>query len=180
MMSCHARRQQGVTLLITLVMLVMLTLFAITMAGTSIVSLRIVGNQQFRSEARSAAQLGVEHMISRNFPAAMPTTSTSVTVDIDGDGATDYTAVVPVPVCINAQAIKLASLDINNENDKPCFTSGASQNSGTLPAASGGGDSLCSNTRWDVSSSVNDAFSSASVTLHQGVGVRVGPGASCP
>lgn len=179
-LSFH-KRQQGVTLLITLIMLVMLTLFALTMAGTSIVNLRIVGNQQFHTEARTAAQLGIEYMISKNFPAAMPTSDTIVAVDINGDGTADYNATVAVPTCLNAQAIKLASLDITNPNDNACFTSGASQNSGTLPAATGGGDSLCANTRWDIRSSVADtALSKATVAIHQGVGVRAAANTVCP
>lgn len=174
------KRQQGVTLLISLIMLVVLTLFVLAMVNTSIVNLRIVGNQQFRIEGRSAAQLGIEYMISKNFTSPLPTGNTNVAVDINGDGTSDYNAVVAVPQCINAKAIKLAELDITNAVDKPCFTSGASHQSGLLPGGTTGGDSLCSNTQWELASSVNDTFSKAKVTIHQGVGIRVGLGTNCP
>lgn len=175
------KRQQGVTLLISLIMLVVLTLFVLAMVNTSIVNLRIVGNQQFRVEGRSAAQLGIEYMISKNFTSPLPTGPTEVLIDINGDGANDYKAVVAVPQCINARAIKLAELDINNTLDKPCFTSGASQQSGLLPGGATGGNSLCSNTQWELTSSVDDTgFSSAKVIIHQGVGIRVGLGTNCP
>ncbi len=65
-MSDHsmARKQRGATLFIALIMLVMLTLFALSAIGLSNVNLRIVGNQQVQKMMDAAAQDGIEQSMS--------------------------------------------------------------------------------------------------------------------
>ena len=148
-------RESGATLLISLVMLVVLTLFALTAINLSTTNLRIVGNMQRQLEASAAAQMAIEQIIGdiSNFEAA-PTTSQTVAIDLNNDGTTDFSVIVSPPACrymANAPGYSLA------------FSGSAPQN-----------------TFWDIQATATDSLSGASVTVHQGVKVLLGAGATCP
>lgn len=85
-------KQRGATLLVSLVMLVVLTLFVLSAINLTNVNLRIVGNMQIHKEIQAAAQMGIEKTIA--VPLTTATTEPDVTVDINHDGVTDYTAKV--------------------------------------------------------------------------------------
>jgi len=176
----HLRtRQRGAVLVVALVMLVLLTLFVLSILNMSNVNLRVAGNNQARNQALAAAQQAIEYVSSFNFTTA-PAAST-VNVDINGDGTNDFAVAVDKPVCMNSVPIKTTELDIGIPADVACFASSASTTSGILPAATGG-NSLCSNTQWDLRATVQDSGSSGSqtnATVHQGVGVRVPIGTTC-
>lgn len=81
--------QRGATLLVSLIMLVVLTLFVISAINLTNVNLRIVGNMQIQKEIEAAAQQAIEKVISTS---AM--TTGDVPVDINHDGTPDYSATV--------------------------------------------------------------------------------------
>lgn len=85
-------KQRGATLLVSLVMLVVLTLFVLSAINLTNVNLRIVGNMQIHKEIQAAAQMGIEKIIA--VPLTTATTEPDVPVDINNDGKTDYTAKV--------------------------------------------------------------------------------------
>jgi Tfp pilus assembly protein PilX len=148
-------RQRGATLLISLIMLVVLTLFALSAINLSTSNLRIVGNMQRQLEATAAAQMAIEQIIGNisNFTAA-PTTSQTVAIDLNNDGATDFSVIVSPPSCkytANAPGYSLS------------FSGSAPQN-----------------TMWDIQAVATDNLSGASVTVHQGIKVLLGAGATCP
>jgi len=58
------RRQRGATLLVALIMLVMLTLFAVSMIRSGNVGLKVVGNQQTQKLMEAAAQQAIEQVVS--------------------------------------------------------------------------------------------------------------------
>ena len=169
-------RQSGSTLIVSLVLLVMLTLFVVTVINTTNVNSRIAGNMQAQTEAQAAAQQGIEQTISTNF-TTNPQPAT-IAVDINNDGKTDYTANVAQPACTAIIPIKQVELDYKNPLDQPCFGSGAVGSAGIVGVGSGG-DSLCATSNWDVSSGVTDAATGANVAVHQGVQVRVLVGTTC-
>ena len=75
--------------------------------------------------------------------------------------------------------LKTVQLNINIPEDAACFASGAAQNAGIV-GAGGGGNSDCSNTQWDLSATTTDnANSGATVSVHQGIGMRVAIGTTC-
>jgi len=164
--------QRGIILLVTLVMTVLLTLFALAAVNLSSINLRLAGNEQARSESIAAAQLAIEQVATTNFPAnPQPVT---VNVDVNRDGGADYGVAVAKPVCL-----KTVQLNINIPEDAACFASGAAQNAGIV-GAGGGGNSDCSNTQWDLSATTTDnANSGATVSVHQGIGMRVAIGTTC-
>lgn len=191
-------RQQGATLLVTLVMLIMLTLFAVSAMNTSTDNMKMVGNMQERAEAFDAAQSTIELTISTpQFtvtplnavpnPCGLPNTTC---VDVNGDGINDLeTRLTPAPRCVLARAIKSTELVITGptSEDVAC-TKGQQQGTFAVAGASDQGNSACANTVWDITaqtvragSSVTDTDISSTVT--QGIGVRIPElemAANCP
>lgn len=171
--------QRGATLLIALIMLVLLTLFAVSALKTSTTSLKVVGNMQSATEAMNAAQEAIETVIST--PVFISTPSNAVLnpcgaantlcTDINGDGTTDYTTqLTPAPSCVSKQTIKISELNLSNSDDVGC-TTGQAQTFGVSGANTG--DSLCASTVWEVTAVSTGATTGASVTVTQGVGVRI-------
>lgn len=180
------QKQTGATLLVALVMLVVLTLFAITAINFTNVNTKIVGNQQFKKEAETAAQQAIEQIISTDFTTNP--LATDVNIDINNDGTTDYVVKVAKPVCLTTKAIQLLELDITNTDDQACFKSAKGTTTGLVGSAgsgSSGGNSLCSNSQWDVQATVTDSGSTGSSgsgaksVLHQGIAKRVAVGTPC-
>jgi Tfp pilus assembly protein PilX len=100
--------QRGVTLLIVLIMLVVLTLFGITAVNLSTSNLQVVGNMQLRKNNEAVANQAVESMLSSinyfNNPALalVYTAPTGYTVTADNRvclfaaPASGYSAVQPI------------------------------------------------------------------------------------
>ncbi|MBI3479423.1 MAG: pilus assembly PilX N-terminal domain-containing protein [Nitrosomonadales bacterium] len=175
------KAQRGSTLLVALIMLVLLTLIAVSAINSTTNSIQIVGNAQFRDEARSISQQAIEMVISSDFtpsPAA-----SSIAVDINKDGRIDYTANVSAPACTGSAPLLNSSLDRTNPLDQPCFSSSAAGQTGIMyvsgvPATTG--TSWCLLQQWDIWATVNDSSSTgAKVDVHQGVGMRVPAGTMC-
>ena len=177
------QRQAGATLLVALVMLVVLTLFAITAINFTNINTKIVGNQQFKKEAEAAAQQAIEQIISADF-TTNPLAS-DVNIDINNDGINDYIVKVAKPACLTAKPILLLELDIAIPDDQACFKSAKGTTTGFVSTASGAGNSLCSNTQWNVQATVTDsgatgsAGSGAKAVVHQGISKRVAAGTPC-
>lgn len=179
-MMVSKRRQQGATLFVALIMLVVLTLFAVTAINLSNTNLRIAGNMQAIAEAEAAAQQAIEQVVSNNFTANP--VAQNIPIDINNDGTADYTASIPKPTCQSSKPLRNVDLDSSIAADAKCLGSGAVSNSGIVSIASGGTgtqQSWCYKQQWDVQASVTDSRTGASVTLHQGVFVRVPAGTGC-
>ena len=176
-------RQRGATLIVALIMLVMLTLFALSAMNSSNTSLKIASNTQSRVEVAAATQQEIDKALSVDFTANPAAVAGSKPIDINRDGVTDYNVVVAVPTCISIVPIASSSLDITKPADAACFGSGTTMTSGLVTAGKAGGgtsaNSLCSNTQWEISASTTDPLSGASISIHQGVAVRVTAGTSC-
>src|SRR3989338_8747138 len=122
-----AHKQQGSTLLVALVMLMLLTLIAISAMNSTTTSIQVVGNAQFREEAGAAAQQGIESIISNNFTVNPVASSVAVTF-----GVATYTAAVSTPACISSVALTNEDLDPTDPNDSPCLGSGSASNTGIV------------------------------------------------
>ena len=168
--AMHAQR--GAALVMTAIMLVLLTLFALAVINMSTVNLRVAHNEQTRSESVAAAQRALEQVASTNFPANPQ--PLNVAVDINNDGTADYNVAVAKPVCKNAVPIKNVELVITQPSDVACFASSA------VGGAGASGLSVCANTQWDISATATDtANTGATVTVHQGIGQRVPIDTTC-
>ena len=187
-MRICARRQRGATLLVALIMLVLLTMFAISSLNTSNTNLKVVGNMQARTEATNVAQEAIETTLSTTQFITNPSNAVLnpcggpniLCTDINGDGTNDYTTVLnPAPRCVTVKPLKNAQLNLSNAEDLGC-SAGQQQTFGVAGAVTG--DSLCSNTVWEINAVTTGAGSGASVSLTQGVGVRISTddaGSSC-
>lgn len=177
------RRQRGFTLVTTLIFLAIFMLMAISLAGTSMINTRIAANEQYRLEARTVAQQGIEFVLSQPFTVTPITAVTNVPIDVNGDGKTDFTANVDKPVCFATAPVLNQNLNPADPNDIGCMFSTAGQDTGILlPSGAAVGQPPCQSTQWDVTSRVSDpSGTAASVVLHQGVSVRTLKNAAlCP
>ena len=167
------RSQRGTSLLVGLVMLVLLTLMAISAFESSNINLRVVGNMQQRQETLSAAQTAIETLLSSAafIIIASPPAPVSVTLN----GAAYDVAFTPAPSCVSTVDIPTEDLNPLNAEDLKCIPSAAIQQSGILITGAPLPPSYCSNTRWKVtaSASPNALGTGAVTTLEQGVAVRV-------
>ena len=148
------QRQQGSTLLVSLIFLVVITLFGVSAVNTSNLNLRIAANTQFQQQALAAAQLGIEKALGSVTTFTAPSVQTMM-LDVNKDGATDYTASVSAATCLSSKAASGYSAEY-------CAT-------GACP----------NDTNWELVSTVNDTATGAKVTLRQGVKVRLPSSATC-
>ena len=144
-MTLDKNKQSGATLLVSLVMLVVLTLFVVSSINLTNVNLRIAGNMQAQTEASAAAQHVIEQAISSNSTFANYATAQTINVDINHDGTNDYNVTLLPRKCLG-------------EKLSPSSAAGANIY-----------DSV-----WEVSATVTDSRTGAKVTQHQGVAVTAG------
>ena len=169
--------QGGAVLVVSLIMLVLVTLFALASINMSTVNLRMTANSQIRAEAVAAAQQAIEEVISKDFPANPQATTTSVA--IPNTTTATYTVSIAAPECKNVIVLKMIELDISKSDDAACFVSGAVANAGIAPPPSAG-NSVCASRQWEVPATVGDPdVSGTAVTVHQGLGQRVVVGTTC-
>lgn len=142
-------------MLVGLIMLVLITLIAVSAIESSSSSIQVVGNAQFREEATAAAQQAIENVISSSAFTITPPAPQNI--DINNDGTSDYTVTFsPTPSCSKYSAVDAAT-EVGLPKD--CY---------------GSGGPYCFRTFWDVTAAVDDATTGAKVTVHQGVRMLVG------
>lgn len=147
-----AARQRGITLIVGLIMLVMVTLLVISAFTLSGGNLKAVGNMQFRNEAIAAANIAIEQTLGSPFTTV--NSPNSINVDIDQDNTVDYVVDVAAPACIQAPPAPV---------DLPAL-SGVSSN---IPNTS---DYL---TLWEITATVTSQATGASVVVKQGINQRL-------
>ncbi|HEX5091643.1 MAG TPA: PilX N-terminal domain-containing pilus assembly protein [Burkholderiales bacterium] len=173
------RSQRGATLIVALILLVLLTLFALSSLNSANTSLKVTGNMQAKTEALNAAQEAIETVISTPQFIADPANAVinpcgaanTLCTDVTGDGQPEYTTtLVPKPACVSVKPIKNETLNLGNPEDLGCST-GQQQQFGIAGAATG--NSLCSSSIWEVTAQAVSGSNGATVTVRQGVGVRI-------
>ncbi|HQS36681.1 MAG: hypothetical protein B7Y16_07680 [Methylotenera sp. 24-45-7] len=141
-------KQSGITLLMGMIMLVLITLMVTSAFMLSNTNLRAVGNMQAKDEAIAAANLAIEQVLSSPFTVS-PVAET-VEVDINNDGTPDYTVSIAKPECI------AVSVD----------TQGAKSS-----VALAGMTISSWNSVWDIVAEVNDNKTGAKTAVNAGVRV---------
>ena len=175
-MRMGPRRQKGVTLVIALIFLAVITFLATSMLGTTSANLKVVGNMQSRGEALDAAQRAIESVISTtrfigNAADAVPTpcgAANTLCTDLNGDGRPDYiTRLEPAPTCVSARIVKVNELSLSSAEDLGCWAEEAGQFGGA------NGDTLCANTGWEITAETRSTSSRTKVTVTQGLTIRL-------
>jgi hypothetical protein len=156
-------RQQGVTLIIGMIMLILITLMVTTTFNLSSTNLKSVGNMQSRNESIAAANKAIEEVIGsrdgfRTGFSVVPS-ARDIKYDINNDGVDDYLVAVAAPVCIQ-------STEVAGSSSEGACTSA------TLEGFSGCGTTNYS-TLWDIDATVTDAASGATVRVRQGMRVEL-------
>lgn len=173
--------QAGMTLVIALVMLVVLTLLVVSAVRFGNINLRVAGNVQSEAEASAAAQVAVESTVatmaaSSNISsiAAQPALAVST-------GGRTYTVNVKAPNCIFSKQVRTDTLDPTKAADRVCFEGSDQDKLITATGALSATPSACKDQQWDVVAQVADTNQSeAAVTMLQGAAVRVGAQVVCP
>ena len=163
----HPRhRQRGMTLLVAMIILVMITLLAVSAYRVSNTNLKIVGSMQGRQEGVSAAQAVIEQVLSSiqftRTPAAVA--SQHWGIDMNGDSKEDYDVKLsPIPRCVRTAPVvlgtKIAIADL------PCV--------GSAVLGKAHISAYCSDTIWEITATTQDKLTGANTTVRQGVAVRV-------
>jgi Tfp pilus assembly protein PilX len=178
-------RQQGVTMIVSLIMLILITLLAVASFRLGKSDLQIAGNMQQRKQALSAAQQTIEQVISSTQFTTTPTNAlpnpcggvaNTACVDVNGDGVIDINVGI-VMLCSAIEPILTSTLNLSNPNDAGCAV-GAGQNTGVAGASTN--NSMCSNSIWDAQATATDVVTNAQYVIDQGVAIRVPSSSVCP
>lgn len=168
----HIGRQQGMVMLIAVVMLLAVTLMI--MAASNLVqnNLKVVQNTESREKTRYAAIAAIEEAISSNRFAGNPTNIFTVSCgvpnqrcyDADGDGdatvVDDITVLVDPPSCVMVSPLKNSELrPYLYPAEATCF----------LPLAV---YSLCADSVWEFRAVATDVVTGAEVVVRQGVSIK--------
>lgn len=177
--------QRGAALIVSLIMLLLITILAVTAFRLGKSNLQIIGNVQQREQAIDAAQLAIDQVISSvQFtltPANAVQNPCNGTPDLvcaaaTGGSGTDIDVKVD-PTCDSIQPIPVTALNFADPNDAGCLV-GANQNFGV--AGSGNNNSMCANSVWNINATATDNVTGATATVDEGAGVRVSSVTTCP
>lgn len=145
------RRQRGITLMVVMVMLVVLTLFGIAGINVSTSNLQVVGNMQSRKSNEAVALQFVETTLSSiaNFRAPTATVAFACPTGYD---------------CDNLPAGETAPMV--NPSRRCLFNAPAAGYSAVQPI-------VPEDTNWEMRVRIDDTVSGATTTITQGVRIRM-------
>ncbi len=189
-----ASRQQGLVLVIALIMLLAVTLMVVSASNLVQANLKVVQNAESRELARAAALAALEEAMSDRRFADTPDaifSNTSVScvnvaglgdvvgqcvTDYNGDGQDDVTVSVDRPICVSVTVRTNDSFDYLAPTGGDFWTC---QRKGPL--------SRCADAVWEFRATATDDATGASVFVRQGVAILTkyndvgfGPGSKCP
>jgi type II secretory pathway pseudopilin PulG len=181
MTSPALRRQRGMTLIVALVMLVMITLLAMSTFNLGKSSIQVVNNMQNRDEGIAASRRVLDEAMSgtRFFETpedalANPCANSNQRChDINGDATTDIVTTLSQPSCVKARSIKSTELDLSNTEDQGCSLGTQQGGFGMAGSSAVTGNSMCADTTWEMMATSQDQLVQSKVDVVQGVGVRV-------
>jgi Tfp pilus assembly protein PilX len=185
----YPARQQGMTLVVGLIMLVLITLATVASYNIGKTSLGIVGNMQNRNEATTAANNTIQEALSTTRLFTNPDdilgnacggVANRRCVDVNGDGVNDITVdLTPTPTCVQARTILNAELRPELESGVTAVSQNAANcMQGTTQGIFGiegvpTGNSICANSVWEIVAVSTDAVTGSTVTVTEGAAVRV-------
>jgi hypothetical protein len=174
------QKQAGITLVVSLVMLVVLTLLVVSAIRFGNINLKISGNAQTEAEAAAATQVAIEKTLVDIAAAAKIDTIAAQPAMVVSTGGQSYKVSVNKPVCTLSKNIVNSDLDPSKAGDRPCFE-GAD---GDGPVGPDGRKiqppTACKDQQWDVSASLVADESGAQVRMLQGLALRVPAQVQCP
>ena len=162
-------RQGGMTLLVSLIMLTVLTLFAVTAIRTGNIGFRIVGNQQAQKLMEAAAKQAIEQTVSNlgNFDAGTPIAPSNTVAQRICVNANSGDPVVAIPPATCASGTQVDVAPVRCISTKRSLYDSLTQATATY------------DNTWEIVSTVTDSLTGAKATYHQGVKIRMLSN-SCP
>ena len=180
-MFANKNKQQGATLLVGMVMLVVLTLLVVFSLRSGNTNLRIAGNMQSQAEAAAATQQVIEQVLENLSLPATDISLVNAQTIVVANGNSNYTVQVETMAnkCIFTAPVLNSQLDPSKANDTPCFASvdndAAVTSGGTLTTQ----PPSCNTQQWEIAAEATDSVSGAKVAQVQGVTVRVPSTVTC-
>ena len=180
MKSKSIEYQSGITLVMSLIMLVVLTLLVVSAIRFGNINLKIAGNAQTEVESTAAAQVGIEKMLDTvNAADKVDLVPAQPNLNVSTGGVT-YNVNVAKPACVFSKNIPTTQLDPTKPGDKLCFEAPdvdapLGPDGKPLPKAT-----ACKDQQWDVAASISDQPTGAKVNMLQGVSLRVAAQVQCP
>jgi Tfp pilus assembly protein PilX len=172
--------QRGITLVVSLIMLIVLTLLVVSAIRFGNINLKISGNAQTDAEASAAAQVGVEQMVQAVVAADKIDSVPATPALVVSTGGTQYTVNVSKPACILSKNVVTTDLDPTKATDVPCFEGSDTEKLVSATGSLTSSPTACKDQQWDIAATVADASSGASVNMLQGVALRVPAQVQCP
>ena len=174
-------RQSGMTLVVALVMLVLITLLAMTTFNLGKSSIQVVNNMQNRDEGIAASRRVLDEAMSgtRFFEtpadalAAPCQESNKRCSDVNGDGINDIVTTLTKPACVKVKKIKTQELDLEKKEDQGCSVGTQQGTFGMANSNAVTGNSMCAESTWEMTAISEDQQVQSRVEVVQGVGVRI-------
>ena len=160
-------RQQGMVLLIALIMLLAITLMIVTASNLVQTNLKVVHNMESREQARYSALAAIEEALSSDRFTSSPDNMFTVSCEVpnqkcydaNGDGTTDVRVLVNAPSCVMVSPKKNSELrPYLYPAEATCY----------LPATV---YSMCADSVWEFQATATDAVTGAEVVVRQGVSI---------
>ncbi len=178
----YPRRQRGMTLLVGLVMLVLMTLVALAAMRMTTTHLQVIGNEQFHDEAEAAANFVLDQVATdSNFVTTYAQAAGQVFPSVSV-GQSSYQVTVPKMTCKRFRAVKNSELvtrvggqDTITAANQACIAGQGSTTTTIVGGIAGGGAgaSLCATVLWDVEAQVGpDPVTGATADMHMGLELR--------
>ena len=177
-------RQQGATLLVGMIMMVVLTLLVVFGIRSSNTNLRIAGNMQTQAEASAATQQVIERVIEQIKVTQDLSLIAAQSIPVSVGNATYTVAVAPMNKCLMDIPVLTNQIETDpdgtpKKNDQACFESQDGEplfdvNGKLIPKLT-----ACKTQQWDIEAGVTDGTSGTKVTHVQGISIRVPSTVNC-
>jgi hypothetical protein len=172
-------RQQGATLVVSMIMLVVITVLVVFSIRSGNTNLRIAGNMQYQTEAFMATQQVIEQVIEQVKVTEVIGQITAQTVTVPMGSVNYSVAVAPMGTCQMEVPILNSELNPAVADDVPCIESADSDQAiradGTLISK----PSACKTQWWEINAEVTEGNSGVRSTQVQGLSVRAPATVSC-
>lgn len=177
----NRRSQTGVTLVVSLIMLVVLTLLVVSAIRFGNINLKVANNAQIDAEGQAAALTAIEQMLVTIDDAEKIDDVAAMNQLNISTGGSSYKVDVTKPGCIMTRYLMTDELAPQTKpEDRACFGGGGADqilnSSGVIVAQ----PTECKSQQWETTASINDTTSGASITMVQGVSARVSLEVQCP
>lgn len=175
-------RQRGAVLFVGLIMLILITLLAVSAIRLANTNLLVAGNEQFQKEAEDAANYHLDLALnSANFIDSNVATTADLPAFAGAANtgtSTSYNVTVAPPICKRYRYIKKGELvnPVDNSvpvDNLPCFGGSSATGITIVSATALNDDSLCATSLWEMTANTELPGTGAKAQVVQGIEMRI-------